>query len=179
MLKQRWKHLRDQYRKELKKAMEGNKEKVTWQYFKALSFFKGQILRERDGERAIAAALEAESSDEEDEKGLEKTSRLDKAKKRDSVKLNIILKRLNQTKSLLEAKTKENEARNADPDYMFLVSLLPSFKQLTEVQKLQLRGKINSWLLDALTVKEYVNVCDPDNDDDMPVMEIIKCEDSD
>lgn len=47
-----------------------------------------------------------------------------------------------------------------DPDYLYLMSLLPTLKQLTEIQKLQLRGKINEWLLEALTTNEYMTQCE-------------------
>lgn len=50
-------------------------------------------------------------------------------------------------------------AMKGDADYMFLVSLLPTMRKLTDLQKLQFRGKVNQWLLDALqeNQKSYGN----------------------
>lgn len=153
----------------------------------------------RHSERAVAAAIDADSAENSEEDGVPEAPPRSQQQPRprqqpqpqpvttDQVhvinnkrdeheKLDTILKRVNQTKNLFLKKMKALETRNNDPNYMFLLSLLPAMNQLSEVQTLQLKGKINNWLLEALAVKEYVNVCDDDSQYIPPVMEVIKYE---
>jgi hypothetical protein len=48
-----------------------------------------------------------------------------------------------------------NENLKNDEDYLFLMSILPSMKKLTDLQKLRFWGKINDWLLEAITQNQY------------------------
>ena len=53
---------------------------------------------------------------------------------------------------LMEKRLKETEndqKLHNDEDFLFLRSILPSMKKLTELQKLEFRGKINQWLYET------------------------------
>lgn len=62
-------------------------------------------------------------------------------------KLELMEARLNMSQA--------NEALTKDEDYMYLMSILPTMKKLSVVQKLRLRGKINEWLIEEITRNEY------------------------
>lgn len=47
-----------------------------------------------------------------------------------------------------------NSPKGNDEDYMFFFSILPMFKTLSPLKKLQLRGMINDWLLEAMSERE-------------------------
>lgn len=63
--------------------------------------------------------------------------------------LEIERKKMRLLEKTLDQSSEEESLRN-DVDYLFLRSILPSMKKLTEYQKLCFRGKINDWLLEAL-----------------------------
>ena len=80
---------------------------------------------------------------------LEKKRQHERRDARDRKKIKLMEKRLNQS-------NEEENLRN-DADYLFLRSILPSMKKLSEYQKLRFRGKINDWLLEALTPSQNSN----------------------
>ena len=45
--------------------------------------------------------------------------------------------------------TENDQKLHNDEDFFFLRSILPLMKKLTELQKLEFRGKINQWLYEA------------------------------
>ncbi|KAM3961329.1 uncharacterized protein ACR2FA_004669 [Aphomia sociella] len=162
VLKKRWKHLKDQYRKELKKSNVENSTYVSgWQHYDALSFLKEELLskdRPRNTTQSETESL-GNSDDGEDTFEVKRTKKATKDETddtQDSRKLNTIIKKLNATKQLIDTKLTaiEDGPRN-DPDYMFLMSVLPSIKQLTDIQKLHFRGKVNEWLLETIMQNEY------------------------
>lgn len=74
----------------------------------------------------------------------------------DSGKLNLILNRLHAMEEVMETRSQStDDGSKNDTDYLFLLSLLPIMKRLTEIQKLQFRGKINDWLLEIVTQNEF------------------------
>ncbi|XP_026757689.1 uncharacterized protein LOC113517259 [Galleria mellonella] len=161
ILKKRWKHLKDQYRKELKKSTCENSSYVSgWQHYDALSFLKDELLSKEKSRNTTLSETESIGNSDDGEDAIEakkaKMTPKGEIDDQDSKKLGVILKKLNATKQLIETKllTIEDGPRN-DPDYMFLMSVLPSIKQLTEIQKLHFRGKVNEWLLETIMHNEY------------------------
>lgn len=64
----------------------------------------------------------------------------------------------NKKLQFMEARLKTSqelaELRN-DEDYLYLMSILPSMRRLSPIQKLRFRGKINEWLIEETTRAEY------------------------
>ncbi|XP_053625358.1 uncharacterized protein LOC128683597 [Plodia interpunctella] len=174
LLKKRWKHLKDQYRKEVKKALKAHNGVVPddylscWQWYPYLSFLKEEIVATSNrNTKTLFSESESQSEEEFTDNPTKKFKQdLENAsnKSLDSKKLSIIMKRMKTMNDLIENKLSssgmEDVPRN-DTDYMFLMSLLPSMKQLTELQKLHFRGKINDWLIETMSQNEYN--CDNDN----------------
>ncbi|XP_013195055.1 transcription factor Adf-1 [Amyelois transitella] len=169
-LKKRWKHLKDQYRKELKKAKNAHNGEIPddylscWQWFPSLSFLKDEILNGsvKVNKSVLVSDTDTQSDDAEDNSPTKKFKQnVENAanKSLDSKKVSIIMKRVNAIHELVSNKRTIglDDATKNDTDYMFLMSLLPSMKQLTEIQKLHFRGKINDWLIEAMTQNEYNN----------------------
>ncbi|VVC88873.1 transcription factor Adf-1-like [Leptidea sinapis] len=163
VLKNRYKYLKDQYRKELKKVMTNVVAESHWQHFDDLEFLKEELLTDDGRLKSKETELDDDLRQEPNNKrarndststpeGSRCTNSPDMCKnissKSDSEKLVMVLNRLNRINKNLNT-----EMRN-DPDYMFLMSILPTFKKLSEIQKLMLRGKMNEWLLEALTQNE-------------------------
>ncbi|CAG4937991.1 unnamed protein product [Parnassius apollo] len=68
--------------------------------------------------------------------------------------LEIKRRKLSLMEKRLESESDGANSLNKDEDYLFIKSILPYMKKLTEVQKLQLRGKINDWLMEAMKQNE-------------------------
>ncbi|KAL4707449.1 hypothetical protein ACJJTC_008634 [Scirpophaga incertulas] len=177
LVKKRWKHLKDQYRKELKKSSKLGipDDIVSWKYFDSLRFLKDD-LKERDKDRLLSImskekdAVKDDDDDDDDDDEEETTDddnplinvkreakRLTKAKivrHHDSQMMNIILQQVSDTKSMMEYRLNlldDSMALRNDPDYLFLMSLMCSMKQLTDIQKLQFKSKVNDFLLQMIT----------------------------
>lgn len=50
----------------------------------------------------------------------------------------------------------DNTNLNHDEDFLFFKSILPCMKKMTDLQRFQLRGKVNEWLIEAMTENERV-----------------------
>ncbi|CAG9784035.1 unnamed protein product [Diatraea saccharalis] len=136
-LRKRWKHYKDQFRKEFKKAQKNSlsDSNVPWMYYKPLCFLKEDLVRKEVKNVARPG------------RGIKKLV---------SNQLSIILKRVAETKCLVEERLTDLYAQNKnDPDFLFLMSLMPSIKQLTDIQKLNFKVKINDWLLQEITLNTY------------------------
>ncbi|KAG6453240.1 uncharacterized protein LOC119191269 [Manduca sexta] len=150
-LKKRWKHLKDQYRKELKKVLassELNPEEVevTWQYYNDLSFLRHELFTRGTRKKNTEVPVVSEGSDTEHDSDSEASA--SKMRKYDDTK-NVSMG------ETFTAQDRMDVSWQNDADYMFLMSILPSMKNLTEIQKLQFRGKVNDWLIEAYTQNGY------------------------
>lgn len=186
VLKKKWKHLKDQYRKELKKkpdsrsGAEANDWLSSWKYFQSMEFMRHEVMpapssgnlnpvevegnvdipNEEDSTDvdidmvdSVAASPASQQSPAPSTSQPTPISRK-KGNMREEMleiekKIKLMEKRLNQS-------NEEENLRN-DADYLFLRSILPSMKKLSEYQKLRFRGKINDWLLEALTPSQNSN----------------------
>jgi hypothetical protein len=167
-LKKRWKHLKDQYRKELKKVTQKGlpEDVVPWQYYEALSFLKEDVVK-RERERFFLTPNSEEEASEDDkiaprqklvatEPRQPKKIKAPKKVGDPTSKLGTILRRVVETKALLvdRLNVMDDMQRN-DPDYLYLMSILPSMKQLTEIQKLHFKSKVSDWMLQVITSNAY------------------------
>lgn len=156
LLKKRWKHLKDQYRKELKKTpyFDENCDQVhSWIHFNSMDFIRSEMLpiKRRDQSRS-----ESDDEDIQSESDAQATTTSASTENAENALLKHVSKRIFKVSGLVEKHIRacEGDARK-DPDYMFLMSILSSMKKLTEIQKLEFRGKINDWLLEVMTSNEY------------------------
>ena len=194
-LKKRWKHLKDQFRKELKKkpvsksGAEAECWVSSWQYFNLMAFMKDEIIpAQTAGNLHINHQLridDAEINDaqEESQQSVESQEMRDSeegpiqspapqrlssssssslpssTRKRKANSMREDMLELEKKKLMLLEKrvseSRENELLQKDEDYLFLMSILPTMKKLNDLQKLRFRGKINDWLLEAVTQNEY------------------------
>ena len=180
MLKKRWKHLKDQYRKELKKqpvSTSGAEAPAhftsSWQYFQLMSFMKDELipaetvgnLDNSENDMQDTRSLSSINQDDLDSEiqssasHVTPTSSSSSSRKRTANTLREDMLDLEKKKILLiEKRLSESEIDRklkTDEDYLFLMSILPTMKKLTDIQKLRFRGQINGWLLEAVTQNQY------------------------
>ncbi|XP_050345465.1 uncharacterized protein LOC126770231 [Nymphalis io] len=175
-VKKRWKHLKDQYRKELKKILSKRLAMSNWHYYNDLSFITDEVLTGRHGVNKNANSNNVASENESDsdeqpllrkknpqQEPINRQPRSSDLVKRglNAKKKPLIMKQLKELKDLIQSKNKtmDDELRN-DADYLFLISLLPTIRKLSDLQKLHFRGKVNEWLLQTLSQYQFTNVCD-------------------
>ncbi|XP_038215937.1 transcription factor Adf-1-like [Zerene cesonia] len=151
LLKTRWKYLKDHYRKEMKKIMAKDIERSRWHYFDQLSFLTEELLSE--GKRKMYREPSENDSDPEPLKKVIKT--LPEPSSSTSDPSLFMISKLNEITDKIDSHSGSTEDLKNDPDYMFLMSVLPTVRNLSDVQKFVFRGKINEWLLEALTQNEY------------------------
>ncbi|CAK1589231.1 unnamed protein product [Parnassius mnemosyne] len=182
ILRKRWKHLKDQYRKELKKypghisGIESDDWGSTWQYFNMMSFVKDELMH-ATGNLNVSQASNTQDSESTDTHSylndldtemiesvpyplpqhspVGSTSSQDSSRRRSNISQELLeIKR--RKLSIMEKRFESDDTNslNKDEDYLFFKSILPYMKKLTEVQKLHLRGKINDWLTEAITQNE-------------------------
>ncbi|XP_037973534.2 uncharacterized protein LOC119693649 [Plutella xylostella] len=140
LLRKRWKHLKDQYRKELKKAAETN-QPSPWRYFEELEFISQEI---RFKEHAPAEEPYPEELPESATSTVEDSTV-------GGNNISVLSSKISRLSDFMQRHVK---ALQRDPDELYLLSLVPMLQRLTCVQKLQFRGKVNEWLLDAITQSE-------------------------
>ncbi|XP_023945537.1 uncharacterized protein LOC112051220 [Bicyclus anynana] len=163
-LKKRWKNLKDAFRKELKRIISNEIDTSSWQYFEDLSFLTEVIMKgigtrvryQTEGDDSnMNEAIEDDDSndplivktelmDPEPSTSMECSSFIDSSQANDDT--------ANSTdNNEVKISNKIKSSDEYDADYMFLVSLLPTMRKLSNVQKLQFRGKVNQWLLEAVS----------------------------
>ncbi|KAG6451144.1 uncharacterized protein LOC115444190 [Manduca sexta] len=175
-IRKKWKNLRDQYRKELKKyppARPGqppSKFKSTWKHFDAMSFVRDQVSRNL-GEPS-AEPQDSDDSDEEQDRPLRETAQARvrgpspdpsesssmASRKRSSYDLRLEFVNIQKKKLLMQQKElrekrkreKQRERERCDDDYMFLMTLLPHMRQFSQAQKLRVRNRMYSVVLAEL-----------------------------
>lgn len=182
-VKKKWKHLRDQYRKELKKkptprsgaASEDTEWIPQWKYYNLMRFLQDEVLpAPSSGNLSNPANLSQDSMsplstiNDDDERTTESRpsidtnlSTCDSAPRRSlSDQRNEMLRLEKEKLELIKARIqdkKEEELKN-DEDYMFFMSMLPPFKRLTNLQKLRFRHKVSEMILEMTTQNEYANM---------------------
>lgn len=191
VLKKRWKHLKDQYRKELKKqpllrsGAEADVWVSSWQYFNLMTFLRDEVMPAPSTGNLSVNETEDSQGVEDIETAEENTEMQNNLDNSDSEMVEPIMsppsrpvptsspcsseqassssrKRMNVRSSLLEIEkkklllmekrlkeTQHDQELNNDEDFLFLRSILPSMKKLTDLQKFQFRGKVNEWLFEA------------------------------
>ncbi|XP_077300958.1 uncharacterized protein LOC143921502 [Arctopsyche grandis] len=181
-LKKRWKHLKDQYRKEIKKqpvlrsGAESETWESTWQYFNRMSFMKTEFTPASSTGNLTVNETESSHNTENTQTD---TDIFDSVSSPDSYHeqspagcssfqpsstsigkrcieddmLEIEKKKLMLMEKHLKDSQQDENLKN-DEDFLFLRSILPTMKKLNELQKLRFRGKINQWLLEACTENE-------------------------
>lgn len=182
-MKKRWKHLKDQYRKELKKqpilrsGSESEPWESTWQYFNLMSFAKDELipasssgnLSNNEIETLETENIETHSDTEmmapaspvlsqpiPSPIGSSASQTSSSFRKRTNIRddmLEIEKKKLLLMETRLKDNQEEEKLKN-DEDFLFLKSILPNMKKLSDLQKLRFRGKINDWLIEAFTENE-------------------------
>ncbi|CAH1971581.1 unnamed protein product [Acanthoscelides obtectus] len=197
-LKKRWKHLKDQYRKELKKqphfrsGAEADVWVSSWQYFNLMMFIKDEVMpAPSTGNLSVNETDDSQEAEniENDEDSSEMPNDSDNL---DSEMMQPMMsppsqpaatssasssqqsssssrKRLNLKESMLDIEKKKllfmekrlmetdnDQKLNNDEDFLFLRSILPAMKKLTELQKFQFRGKVNEWLYEATKENQAV-----------------------
>lgn len=171
LLKKRWKHLKDQYRKELKKKPVTKSGAPTenwvssWQYFNRMYFLKDELLREKStdnlpniegelqeiGDYAYQIYSPSPKRAAEPNINILKRSLGDLAEEINDVgekRVRVIDEHSNNIN--------DNDDLTMDADYMYLMSILPTVRNLSEIQKLRFRGKVNDFLLKAITENESI-----------------------
>ncbi|XP_034840694.1 uncharacterized protein [Maniola hyperantus] len=185
-LKKRWKNLKDAFRKELKRIIVKEIDQSQWQYFDVLAFITEEVLKgivkgksempdievtmepiNDDSDDPLTVKLEHTTEDVSNTSfapSSSTTTVYDTSQNTDSNNKSVINSKIkNITKQLQTGNT--DEELTGDADYLFLVSLLPTIRKLSYVQKLQFRGKINQWLLEAVA-PDYCNDFDSKMNDD-------------
>ncbi|CAG4913178.1 unnamed protein product [Colias eurytheme] len=157
LLKARWKYLKDHYRKEMKKIVAKDVEKSRWHYFDQLSFLTEELLSE--GKRKIYKEPPETDSDQEPPK--KSIKMLPEPSSSTADPSLFMISKLNEITDKIDSQSGSSEDVKNDPDYMFLMSVLPTVRNLSDVQKFVFRGKINEWLLEALTQNEYSEQYEP------------------
>ncbi|XP_045490871.1 transcription factor Adf-1-like [Colias croceus] len=155
LLKTRWKYLKDHYRKEMKKIVAKDLEKSRWHYFDQLSFLTEELLSE--GKRKIYKEPPETDSDQEPPK----KKILPEPSSSTADPSLFMISKLKEITDKIDSQSGSSEDLKNDPDYMFLMSVLPTVRNLSDVQKFVFRGKINEWLLEALTQNEYSEQYEP------------------
>ncbi|XP_072943833.1 uncharacterized protein [Epargyreus clarus] len=167
LVKKRWKHLKDQFRKEVKKLASNKVPFSSWLHYNELQFLTDEILKKPETKQESA---ESESDSETEGRPLKRrkskydvgTSNGD-SKKHTSIKYKKIMRSLTSLADFIDRSanmSNSDEHLKNDTDYMFLLSLLPTMRNLSDIQRLHFRGKINHWLLNALVENEYSEECD-------------------
>ncbi|XP_077288711.1 uncharacterized protein LOC143913064 isoform X2 [Arctopsyche grandis] len=181
-LKKRWKHLKDQYRKEIKKqpvlrsgTESEMKSESTWQYFNLMSFMKNEVTpASYTGNLTVNETESSHETEKRDTDIIESVSspgsynvqspagssgsqpssnfKIRKRSIKDAM-LEIEKKKLLLMETRFKDSQQDDKLKN-DEDFLFLRSILPTMKKLNELQKLRFRGKINEWLLEACTENE-------------------------
>ncbi|CAK1545078.1 unnamed protein product [Leptosia nina] len=147
LVRNRWKYLKDQCRKELKKIAAGEIDKSRWQYFEQLHFLTKYL---EDGKSKQDSDYEPPRKVHKSESPEPSTS------EPESRKLLHITNKLNELSRRMDNQNPFDEELRNDPDFMFLMSILPTIRTLTDVQKFTFRGKVNEWLLEALAQTEFI-----------------------
>lgn len=189
-MKKRWKHLKDQYRKELKKQPihrsgdEADDWESTWQYFTMMSFVKDEIMPAPSTGNLSALNTQTDSTQETENTDVQNdilhdseveliataatslspqpslptsSSSQVSAKKRTTIREHML--EIERKKLILMEKRlteSDNTNLNHDEDFLFFKSILPCMKKLTDLQRFQLRGKVNEWLIEAMTENERI-----------------------
>ncbi|CAH2240831.1 uncharacterized protein LOC120624438 [Pararge aegeria] len=179
MIRKRWKNLKDAFRKELKRVLVQDIEASSWQHFEQLSFITEAILKgirnkdinalsteeTADGDSDDPLSVKTEIPEAEPSTSMDGNSTLEISYANDDSMSHLANRNLNVMQHNNKRKALEDEY---DADYMFLVSLLPTMRQLSEIQKLQFRGKVNQWLLEAVSQdynQPYKRKLDVESDD--------------
>lgn len=174
-VKKRWKHLKDHFRKELKKRPGAAAENwmPSWQFFHLMEFIRNELIPEptavnikldpdNDSQSSVTSEIQMSMDAIEDPIGNEtdyfisgvQTSTCSKPVKRslnsireDMLDLEIKIKLMEQRMVVSQA---DNRLKN-DPDYMYFMSIMPDIKKLNDIQKLRFKTNVNNILLDLLT----------------------------
>lgn len=186
LLKNHWKHLKTQYKKELEKKQKisttekSNELESTWKYMELMAFMKDELMPQTN-KKWSEDILKQNKSNDKISKELEICRNNLKSKQNTSISYiespslsdtsisKMLITDNSQTEGLKKLENRKgmkivnfskefqsNEEFLNDDDYMYLMSILPTMKKLNDVQKLRFRGKINEWLLDEITRNEYV-----------------------
>ncbi|KAF6199037.1 hypothetical protein GE061_007062 [Apolygus lucorum] len=187
IFKKKWKNVKDQFRKEIRKQMAFNDEngvfECHWPYWEDMEFMRMEIMLSMSGGPTNAGTVspggtmipcspEIVKTESYDGHPLVTGEYEDSQSEVDHIltevdPLNDLESETSHVQSnkrggtdLQEPPAKHfasdrsyGEIRDADwvdEDYHFCMSLLPTLKSLSKIQKLEFRGKVNQWLLDAV-----------------------------
>lgn len=195
-IKKKWKSLRDNFRKELKKkptrrsgaSREETEWVPQWKFFNSMVFLQDEVMPEQ-GSGNLNLPLENSSEDgisarsgsptaslshhnflEDDENTLASNQSLGSnmslsvdgsahsTRPRLAEQRQQMLKLEEEKIALLKSRiadSKKEEQLKTDEDYLFLMSILPSMKRLSNYQKLRFRHKITEIMLEMSSYNEY------------------------
>ncbi|XP_026819314.1 uncharacterized protein LOC113557978 [Rhopalosiphum maidis] len=153
--KTKWRGLRDTFRKELSKNPKkrsgdegGIIKESRWVYFKSMEFLKDQFQK-----RQLQGNVSSETTFDVDTQNLTTTFSPDPDDPDDPDNENLMIKSPQNTtntttppqnlkQKLQFFKEKNSASRNEDPDYHFLMSLLPYLRKIPEERKMFVRNKL-------------------------------------
>ncbi|CAF4957612.1 unnamed protein product [Pieris macdunnoughi] len=157
LVRSRWKYLKDQCRKELKKIASGEIDKSRWLYFNRLQFIKKELLNEGEPKPYKNVKYDAESEEPPQKKNkIASPEPCTSYSGQESWKLQQITTKLNELSKKIDNQNPFDDELRNNPDFMFLMSILPTIRDLTDVQKFTFRGKVNEWLLEALAQNQFL-----------------------
>lgn len=178
-MRKKWKNLRDQFRKEKKKIPTprsgdgGDEIESTWPHFQLMQFINDDItpevmtgnLQDSDSE-SLNESSHADQHDVMSPAASTSSSRTHASKRSKTASdyRDELIECERKKISLIEQKMASNSDQSEKcADYHFFMSLLPQMKQFNELQKLRIRNKITSVLIEEAERMQFGHRSNDDN----------------